>query len=242
MFKVAMVDDNKEFLKRIKKITEDILNVSMPEYEICVYESPVDMDEDLESGKQGYFDLYLMDIEMPGMSGLELAQTIRKKYAQPYLIFVTAHVGYSVEGYKHKAFYYVLKDRLKEMLTEALNDIAKEVSERTEPFYILENAEIYQKLYYKDIYYIIVQKNYTYFHAEQGVYSVRLSLKKVYQELSDHKSFVFADQNCIVNLRHVLKLDRDKQMAVMRDHEEIWINDSRKKSFEQAILDYWRRH
>ena len=142
MFKVAIIDDNKDFLKRIKKITEDILNVSMPEYEICVYESPVDMDEDLESGKQGYFDLYLMDIEMPGMSGLELAQTIRKKYAQPYLIFVTAHVGYSVEGYKHKAFYYVLKDRLKEMLTEALNDIAKEVSERTEPFFFLENAEI----------------------------------------------------------------------------------------------------
>ena len=67
------------------------------EYEIKLYNTPGNLVWDLE--EQTYFDIFLIDIEMSGINGLELAQKIRLKHLKPYLVFITSHMEYSVEGY-----------------------------------------------------------------------------------------------------------------------------------------------
>lgn len=241
MFKIAMIDDNSAFLELIKTVVDKYMSKSNRTYEIQTYSSPAELEYDLEADQRAYYDLYLLDIEMPGVSGLKLAGEIRRKYSEPYIIFVTAHDGYSVEGYKYRAFYYVIKSRLEEMLPEALELVMTEVGEKTEPYYVIENAQRYQKVYYKDVYYIDVEKKYTYFHTADGTYSVRESLKNVCKSMSSVDFFAYADQNCLVNLRHVINVDRERQIVILRDKTEIWINRSRRKELEQSLLAYWRK-
>ena len=57
---------------------------------------------------------------MPGINGLELAQKIRLKYLKPYLVFITSHMEYSVEGYEYNAYRYILKENMEEKLPPAL--------------------------------------------------------------------------------------------------------------------------
>lgn len=247
MFKVAIVDDNLDFLTQEKDLIKSYLDEQMLEYEIYTFNSSVEFECRIDNGKDsGYYDLYLLDIEMPGTSGLELAQNIRCKFPDQYIIFVTAHKGYSIEGYKHRAFYYVVKSDLTKMLMEAMKLTIEEKKEKVEPYYVIESPEYYQKIYYNDIYYIDVNKKYVYFHTKETKktkdvpFSVRDSLKNVYKELNDPESFIYVDQNCLVNLKHVMRIDVEKQSVIMRDGSEIWINKSRRKTVERAILDYWR--
>lgn len=251
MLRIAIVDDNQEYLEQIVNVVSNTLKAELKEYQIDPYKSAVELESQINMGRSGFYDVYLMDIEMPEMNGLELAQLIRERYAEPYIIFITSHERYSIEAFEYQAFYYVVKDRLEEMLVPAICKIVKRMAERVEPFYLINTTELYQKVYYKDIYYIDVKKKYTYFHTPEAeavkksdsdvdikMPRVRESLKNVYNHLEDHQMFIFIDQNCLVNLMHVMRIDRKNQMVILRDGTRLWINNSRLKAFNEAIVAY----
>lgn len=112
MIRIAVVDDELFFADRIREIADKFFKDKDIDYEIKVYTHPVELRWDVEDGD--YFDIYLIDIEMPGMDGLALAQCIRMIYAEPYIIFVTAHMKYSIKGYEYDVWRYIIKDRVDE--------------------------------------------------------------------------------------------------------------------------------
>lgn len=68
-------------------------------------------------------DIALLDIEMPGMNGIELAKYIKEKYANCIIIFITAYdrFDYAIEAMHIKAFDYLLKPWKEERLFELIN-------------------------------------------------------------------------------------------------------------------------
>lgn len=68
-------------------------------------------------------DIALLDIEMPGMNGIELAKYIKEKYANCIIIFITAYdrFDYAIEAMHIKAFDYLLKPWKEEKLFELIN-------------------------------------------------------------------------------------------------------------------------
>lgn len=68
-------------------------------------------------------DIALLDIEMPGMNGIELAKYIKEKYANCIIIFITAYdrFDYAIEAMHIKAFDYLLKPWKEEKLCELIN-------------------------------------------------------------------------------------------------------------------------
>ena len=68
-------------------------------------------------------DIALLDIEMPGMNGIELAKYIKEKYAECIIIFITAYdrFDYAIEAMHIKAFDYLLKPWKEEKLFELIN-------------------------------------------------------------------------------------------------------------------------
>ena len=68
-------------------------------------------------------DIALLDIEMPGMNGIELAKYIKEKYADCIIIFITAYdrFDYAIEAIHIKAFDYLLKPWKEERLCELIN-------------------------------------------------------------------------------------------------------------------------
>ena len=68
-------------------------------------------------------DIALLDIEMPGMNGIELAKYIKEKYVECIIIFITAYdrFDYAIEAMHIKAFDYLLKPWKEERLCELIN-------------------------------------------------------------------------------------------------------------------------
>ena len=100
--KTVLVDDEERALNRMK-----ILLSKFPEIEIV--ETINDATYAIEFILETVPDLVFLDIEMPGRTGLEIAQEINKKNLQTKIIFMTAHEHYAIKAIKTGAFDYLLK-------------------------------------------------------------------------------------------------------------------------------------
>ena len=103
--KVAIVDDLKTELEMLRGYLMDFAVAESKEFDISTYESGDRFLEDFS----GQFDLILMDIDMPGLNGIDTARAIRKVDESVVLMFVTAMPQYALTGYEVDAIDYVIK-------------------------------------------------------------------------------------------------------------------------------------
>lgn len=72
-----------------------------------------------------YFDIYLLDIEMPGINGLSLAEKIRSMDDAGYIVFITSHLKFLINGYDYFAYQFIPKNNLKKKLISTLESLQK---------------------------------------------------------------------------------------------------------------------
>ncbi|MBB4843726.1 two-component system response regulator AlgR [Paucibacter oligotrophus] len=75
-------------------------------------------------------DLILLDIQMPGLDGLQLAESLAAHPAQPAVVFVTAHAEHALRGFELDAMDYLTKPVRRERLQAALARVAQRLAER----------------------------------------------------------------------------------------------------------------
>ena len=100
--KIAILDDEPVYLDLVQGIIEDFAKKNRIIYEIKKYQYSRELFWDLEEGV--YYDAYILDIQMPDMNGMELAHAIRLKYQEPFILFVTSYLKYSLKGYEYGIF------------------------------------------------------------------------------------------------------------------------------------------
>ena len=113
MIKIAICDDDEIFLQQEKKIIQNFFLKYPHEYNVDLYTSGKDF---LKAEELNTYDIVFLDISMDEIDGLETAKCIRTNNQKVYLVFVTAYITYSTEGYKVDACRYILKNN---MLLEA---------------------------------------------------------------------------------------------------------------------------
>lgn len=233
--KIAILDDEKMYLNIVQKIIEDFAPKNRLVYEIKQYQYARELLWDLEEGM--YYDAYILDIEMPGMNGMELAHEIRMKYQESFILFVTSYFKYSLKGYEYGIFRYIMKEQVQEELPPALEEMQKKIEGRNQRFYTIESQSVLARLAYEDILYLDVSGKYVYFHTKEGKIRERASLQKVFAALGA-KEFVYTDKSHIVNLKHVMQLEGNT--VVMRNQERIPVSIPQAQKLKKAISDYWR--
>jgi len=151
-------------------------------------------------------DIVLLDIEMPGMNGVELAKRLRKGNKLIQIVFITGFSEYIAEGYEVAALHYLLKPVSPEKLFSTL-DRALEKQGADGRRIVLETSEETVLLPMCEIRYIEVIKNYITVYAE-GSHTVKRPLKEIERELDGR--FLRVGRSYIVNLQFISRVTRSE--------------------------------
>lgn len=109
MYKITICDDFFDDLTKIKNIVDDYFKKEHFENIVNIYNSATELIQEITCNNSNRSDIYILDIIMPNMSGMELAESIRKTDKNCAIIFVTISMDYAVKGYKVRALDYIMK-------------------------------------------------------------------------------------------------------------------------------------
>lgn len=163
----------------------------------------------------------LLDIQMPGLSGIELAKKIREENHMINIIFITAVTDYIQEGYDVSAINYLIKPIKEQKLYECLNRaVCKGLKEEKTILFNVE-GEIFRVIQ-KDIIYIEAFAHYIEVNTTKGKYITKKNISTIEKELDD-KKFIKCHRSYIVGLRYIkriatseLELDNGNIMPISR--------------------------
>jgi DNA-binding LytR/AlgR family response regulator len=185
-------------------------------------------------------DLIFLDIQMPGMNGIEFAKTIGYK---TLVIFTTAYTEYALDSYEVDAIDYLVKPvslpRFRRAVTKAKNYIellSEEVRNRLETvkddyIFIKADRKII-RIYFNDILFIEGLKDYVIIHTREQKIVALTTLKAINSQLPD-SIFFRVNKSYIVNTKHISSLNNyDVQIG---KHEIPIGNTYRNEFFERFV-------
>jgi DNA-binding LytR/AlgR family response regulator len=156
-------------------------------------------------------DVVFLDIKMPGLTGLELAQVLARFRTPPLIVFVTAHEEHAVDAFDLQAVDYVLKPVRADRLAEAVRRVV-EGGERSTPAQDsqvpVERGGVSRFINRSDITHVVAQGDYARLHTAEGSHLVRTPLSTLEEEWSS-AGFVRIHRSVLVSLAHVRELRTD---------------------------------
>lgn len=121
-FKALVVDDERPALEELSYLLE--------QSGFCrKVDTTGEVLEALRFLKQVRYDVVFVDVQMPGMNGLEFVQVVRQFASPPHVVFVTAYEEYAAKAFELEAVDYVLKPVSPERLKRALQRASRRVAE-----------------------------------------------------------------------------------------------------------------
>ena len=197
--KLAIIDDEKAFAERLRSYVLTLFAEKHTAVDITVTDNSEFI---LYNGKQ--FDVILLDIEMPGCSGIDLASKINEQKGgsgKPYIIFVTNRDGLVFDALKQQPFSFVRKSHLEDL--EPCFDRLITLCE-SEIYYPIKSGRDIERVAMKDIFYLEKQKNYVIYHTARGTISERTTLDKKTDLLCN--GFLRTHIGYLVNIRCIEKI------------------------------------
>ena len=189
----------------IVQILEEKIKKLLPD---AVIEKYLSGDELIASGSKP--DILFLDIQMPGMDGMETAKVLRQDNEDMILIFVTAAEEYVFQAFDVGAFHYLVKpfsdEKLKEVVTKAVHNIKRSFKlEKDEKYIMVQTAGSHIKIFLRDIVYAEVYNRKVIIHTR----STDIEYYGKLQELSDMAGtdFFRTHRAYLVHFKYVEKYD-----------------------------------
>jgi DNA-binding LytR/AlgR family response regulator len=162
--------------------------------------------------QEGGVDAVFLDIHMPGLTGLDLAQVLTKFKEPPPVVFVTAHDEHAVEAFDLHAVDYVLKPVRQERLAEAVRRLVEgpaRPAEKADDQIPVERGGVTRFIRRADIRFVEAQGDYARLHTAADSHLLRTPLTTLADEWSE-AGFVRIHRSLLVNLAHVREVRMDE--------------------------------
>lgn len=238
MIRIAICDDDSKTVKTNTQAAELCLTQLGMVGEIETYTQSDNLLYDITEDSF-YYDLILLDIEMPGHTGMELAAKIKPYLPNVKIIFITSHIEYAIDAFELSIFRYVPKNEMKNRLPMAITDALKLLSLEDGKVYTIQTSSRLEKIPYKDILYIERDGKNARITTACGVSKVRRTLQQIFDELASD-DFIFIDRGCIVNIIHIMQIK--DSMAILKNDMALPISRSHLQDVKEQINNYWGIH
>ncbi len=231
--RVVIVEDDAASKQRLEACLRQYEAECGTQFSIQWYENGFDF---LEKWHQDA-EIVFMDVDMPGMNGIETARRMRESDPNVVLIFVTNLAQYAIEGYSVDAMDYVLKPveyfAFKLKIKKALRSVASSVE------IIIPLACEGQMHYLKssEILYIEVEKHLLTYYTIRGTFVCEGSLKSVEESLTG-TDFYRCNYCYLVNLQYVSSVGAAN---VCVGEHVLQISRNRRKGFLEKLTEYYAK-
>ncbi|MFS0862618.1 LytR/AlgR family response regulator transcription factor [Fredinandcohnia sp. 179-A 10B2 NHS] len=194
--KVGLVDDRLIDLDKLQAIVSGISDVD-------IVFSTLSAEEAYEHIKKEEIDLLIADIEMPNLSGYELADIIHSHALNISVIFVTGSSGYAVHAFELNVHDYIMKPYPKERLVKSVERLLEKTksAEIHGRLYLKQKNEIHI-LQKKDIIFIERSGRSTTIYTKSGPIKTYQTLNELEGELRE-RDFIRSHRSFIINIHYV---------------------------------------
>ncbi|TRW26654.1 response regulator transcription factor [Flavobacterium zepuense] len=189
--------------------------------------------------KDNAVDLIFLDIQMPGITGLEFAATIPR---ETLVIFTTAYSQYALQSYEVEAIDYLVKPVNKERLVKAVQKAVvyknllsgqnASMESIEQEFMLIKAERRFHKILFKDILYVEGLKDYVVIYVEDSKIITAMNLKTIHSQINP-AVFARVSKSYLVNINHIDSFDNH---TIYIKNTEIPIGDVFCKDFLDLYL------
>lgn len=224
---IFICDDEPKILSDISSI----VNSTLPEAEVSEFSSGNSL---LEAIAQNTCDILLLDIDMPEISGLDIAARLTALTDKPLLVFVTSHDELVYDSFQFHPFGFVRKSYMDKEFPRILADCVNELNSRDKHF-CFHTASVDVKLPLDEILYFEADGNYLKLFAKDSEYRFRDTLSAVENTLSG-SGFIRIHKGFLVNQSAVRTLAYDE--AELIGGAKIPIGRSYSEAAKKQLMRY----
>lgn len=221
---IAIVDDEPVFLKQLHNRLREM---KLPDCEIHEFTSGRDL---LSFYVKGMYEVIILDVEMPDLTGLQTAERIRQIDGSVIISFLTNYAEFAVKGYDVGAFRYILKNQPDYVYTKQLNSIIAECQQRFRTF-TFNNKNLSFKFRLTDILYFEGHRRKVSLFTVNGELEYGGDFSTVCGELLKY-NFAIINRGILVNLDHIQNIT--KYDIILSNGRKIPIGKTYKDENEKA--------
>ncbi|RZL42011.1 MAG: response regulator transcription factor [Pedobacter sp.] len=224
-----VVDDNDLARLTLKKLLA--LDASL----VLVEDCPT-ADSAYQTIQDNAIDLLFLDIEMPGMSGLELAKSLAENSTM--IVFTTSKRNYAVEAFDLNVVDFIVKPVTPVRFLQAVKK-AKEIyklkngngAEKVQEFIFIRDSNTVKRIKLTDILFLEAQGDYVKIVADGNIYQIHSSLKSVEDKIP-RSIFLRVHRSFIINLS---KIDTVEGSTLVIDKKFVPVSDAYKATLNKRM-------
>lgn len=233
MIRIALCDDEAALMQSYAGMIREWSDRTGCPCEISTFNSSRNLLLEFRDGY--FFDLLLLDIEMPEMNGMELAREIRQTDRKVIIVFLTNYDNFVFEGYEVGAYRYLMKSKAAEKLGGLLDDVAEREQEME--YLLVRAGGCDERLELSGILYLEASRHDTLLHTRDGERLLKMPIHKLAELLPEN--FLFCHRSFMVNLQYLERLSKTE--CLMYSGETVPVSRAAYGPLNEAFIGYYKK-
>lgn len=236
MLQLAVCDDNIKELSNMVQLINQYRAEKNFNCEYAVFPNGFELISSLEKGKR--FDIYCLDIIMPGFTGIDVAKEIRNFDKTAPILFFTSSPEFALESYSVKAINYILKPISKEKLFFTFDELLDQMKvKREEDAIIVKSNEGIQKILISNLVFSEVIGRNVLYHLRSGkVIECTESFSPVCNKLEIYGCFIRPHRSYLVNMQYIDTIENHQ--ITLQTLSSVPIAQGKAKEMKLQYLNY----
>ena len=240
--KIAVCEADALFRAQLEEVIADYSRQNVHQgIVLSVFDNAEELLEDVQ--RLNGFDLYLLDIVMPGMNGIALGRRLRHDGDNGTIIYLSANTEYAFHAYSVQAFNYLVRPLSNEALRDALDQAVRALVPRLEKSVIVKTAENSTRLSFDSILYAELDRRSIVYHLtnQQTVESrqIRTPFSVAVEPLVQDSRFVLCGASVAANMHQIAQVEKD--MLVFKDGSRVYIPRKVCTEVRSVWTDFWKQ-
>ena len=236
LLKIAICDDEKMFCDSAEGMLKLYMEEKAMPFQADVFNIPSELLDMTEKGT--IYDIYLLDIYMPGVTGMSIATELRSRGVKSPIIFLTSSTDHALEAFGVDATHYLLKPYTKDSFYVGMDKAMQSIASHKNDSVILKVDNDYRSIPISKLIYCEAEDKYQRLYLEGGErLLVRISGMELYKLLSEFGSFYHCGRAHIINLNHISRVTPEG--AVFKNDMQLSLPHTVLAGLRSAFFDYF---